>query len=172
MGRTTAQAAASLACFALLSLATFAQDSLWDELTNAGHAALEQRRYDEAERQLKAALDEAEGFGPRDPHLVTSLRNLVEAYHRQGKLLQQEPLRERMLEVKEDELGPSHPDVIPPLLELAGLYQQLQKPAEAEPLFRRVLESRESTLGPIDAQTIETVNKLGYVSWASEVHRG
>lgn len=162
MGRPTAQAAAGLACFALLSLAAFAQDSLWDELANAGHAALAERRYDEAVRQLKAALDEAEGFGPRDPRLVTSLRNLAEVYHRQGKLLQQEPLRKRMLELKEDELGPSHPDLIPSLLELAGLYQQLQKPAKAEPLFRRVLEIRESTRGPIDAQTIETVNELGW----------
>lgn len=70
--------------FVFVSLTTFAQNSLWDELPEAGRAALRERRYDEAEKQFKAALKEAERFGPREPRLVTSLQNLAEVYERQG----------------------------------------------------------------------------------------
>ena len=49
---------------------------------NAGRAALEERRYEEAEKLLKAAVEEAEGFGPRDPRLITGLQTLAELYQR------------------------------------------------------------------------------------------
>jgi acyl-CoA reductase-like NAD-dependent aldehyde dehydrogenase len=59
-----------------------AQETQWEQCVSAGRTALEERRYDEAEKQFKAALEEAEGFGPRDPRLVTSLENLADLYHR------------------------------------------------------------------------------------------
>ncbi|MCJ7501792.1 MAG: tetratricopeptide repeat protein, partial [Acidobacteriia bacterium] len=72
---------------------------------NAGRTALEERRYEEAEKQFKAALEEAEGFGPRDPRLITSLETLAELYQRQGKTAPQEPIKKRILELREGELG-------------------------------------------------------------------
>jgi predicted GNAT family N-acyltransferase len=74
--------AVGLALLALPSLVALAQETQWEEHMNAGRAALEERRYEEAEKLLKAAVEEAEGFGPRDPRLVTSLENLADLYHR------------------------------------------------------------------------------------------
>lgn len=74
--------ALGLALLALPSLPALAQETQWEQCMNAGRAALEERRYEEAEKLLKAAVEEAEGFGPRDPRLVASLQNLVDLYHR------------------------------------------------------------------------------------------
>jgi acyl-CoA reductase-like NAD-dependent aldehyde dehydrogenase len=74
--------AVGLALLALPSLPALAQETQWEQCVSAGRTALEERRYDEAEKQFKAALEEAEGFGPRDPRLVTSLENLADLYHR------------------------------------------------------------------------------------------
>jgi hypothetical protein len=74
--------AVGLALLALPSLPALAQETQWEERINAGRAALEERRYEEAERQFKAAVEEAEGFGPRDPRLITSLQTLADLYHR------------------------------------------------------------------------------------------
>jgi tetratricopeptide (TPR) repeat protein len=148
--------------FAALVLPTaWAEDSRWDELIRAGNAALEARRYNEAERYFKAALQEAEGLGPRDPALIDSLRALCNLYQQQGKTPPQEPFRRRILGIQQDLLGEAHPDLVPPLLELAGLYSVLQKPAMAEPLLRRALEIQESQLGPNDPETVNLVNTLG-----------
>jgi len=148
--------------FAVLVFSTaWAEDRRWDELIRAGNVALEARRYNEAERYFKAALQEAEGLGPRDPALIDSLRALCNLYQQQGKTLPQEPFRRRILEIQQDLQGEAHPDLVPPLLELAGLYSVLQKPAMAEPLLRRALEIRESQLGPNDPETINVVNTLG-----------
>ena len=74
--------AVGLALLAFVSLAALAQETQWEQCVSAGRAALEERRYEEAEKLLKAAVEEAEGFGPRDPRLVTSLENLADLYHR------------------------------------------------------------------------------------------
>ena len=71
-----------LALLAFVSLAALAQETQWEERMNAGRAALDKRHYDEAERLFKAAVEEAEGFGPRDPRLITGLQTLAELYQR------------------------------------------------------------------------------------------
>lgn len=151
----------SLLVAVLSSLTAIAQEISWDQQMDAGRKALEARHYSEAEKDYKAALEEAEGFGSSDPRLITSLETLVELYHRQGMPAPQEPLRKRILEIREGELGATNPDLVPDLLGLAWLYEQREKPAEALPLVQRVLEIRETSLGPNDPQTIESVNELG-----------
>ena len=47
--------------------------------------------YPEAEKQWSAALKEAEGFGPQDPRLATTLNNLGEVYRAQAKYAKGEP---------------------------------------------------------------------------------
>ena len=56
--------AVGLALLALPSLPALAQETQWEQCVSAGRTALEERRYEEAEKQFKAALEEAEGFGP------------------------------------------------------------------------------------------------------------
>ena len=69
--------------------------------------------YPEAEKQWSAALKEAEGFGPQDPRLATTLNNLGEVYRAQGRYAEAEPLYKRALAIREKALGPEHPDVDP-----------------------------------------------------------
>ena len=69
--------------------------------------------YPEAEKQWSAALKEAEGFGPQDPRLATTLNNLGEVYRAQAKYAEGEPLYKRALAIREKALGPEHPDVDP-----------------------------------------------------------
>ena len=123
----------------LSTLTAIAQGTSWDQQMEAGREATEARRYDVAEKHLKAALEEAEGFGSSDPRLITSLKSLAELYERQGMTAPQEPLKKRLLEIREGELGSTHPDLVPSLLGLAWLYEERQKPAEALPLVKRVL---------------------------------
>ena len=114
----------------------------------AATEAYQQANYAEAEKQLLAALQEAEIFGPEDPRLARSLNELVELYLAQGKDAKAEPLLKRSLVIKEKTLGPEHFDVATSLNELAELYRAQYKYAEAEPLYRRALGIMVIKLGP------------------------
>ncbi len=137
-----------LALLALWPVHVYAQGAIWDTYTDAGVRAYKKGNYLEAERQLKAALKEAEGFGPQAPRLATSLNNLAELYRAQGKYAEAEPLHKRALAISEKALGPEHPHVATSLNNLAALYNAQGKYAEAEPLYKRSLAIFEKALGP------------------------
>ncbi len=97
---------AGLVCLALWPAHAPAQGGLWETYMAAATKAYQQGNYPEAEDQLGAALKEAEGFGPQDPRLATSLNNLALLYHDQGRYAEAEPLYERALAIVEKALGP------------------------------------------------------------------
>ncbi len=66
-----------LVCLALWPAYTSAQGGLWETYMAAATKAYQQGNYPETEKQLGAALKEAEGFGPQDLRLATSLNNLA-----------------------------------------------------------------------------------------------
>ncbi len=66
-----------LVCLALWPAYTSAQGGLWETYMAAGVKAYQQGNYPEAEKQLGAALKEAEGFGPQDPRLAAASRALT-----------------------------------------------------------------------------------------------
>src|SRR5262245_42029732 len=76
MARGWAVVAFGLACSVT---AVSAQDGRWERLTAAGVQAFEQGNYDEAARQLQAALPLADVGS-----LVPSLMNLAAVYYAQG----------------------------------------------------------------------------------------
>ncbi len=86
-----------LVCLALWPAHASAQGGLWETYAAAGVKALQQGNYPEAEKQLEAAFKEAEGFGPQDPRLATSLNNLAMVYRLLGKYAEAEPLNKRAL---------------------------------------------------------------------------
>ena len=139
----------------------FAQETLWDELTESGQKALQEKRYDEAEKQFKAALEIVQPLGEREPRLLTSLQNLNSLFKEQGKDAQREPLAERILQIQEGALDPTDRELENALWDLGFLYQTLAKPEKAEAVFKRVVEIRESTLGPLHPNTITAANLLG-----------
>ncbi len=81
-----------LVCLALWPAHAFAQGGQWNTLNAAGIEAYQRGDYAEAEKQWSAALKEAEGFGPQDPRLATSLKDLAGLYHDQGRYAEAEPL--------------------------------------------------------------------------------
>ncbi len=139
---------AGLVCLALWPAHAPAQGGLWETYMDAATKAYQQGNYPEAEKQLAAALKEAEGFGPQDPRLAINLDNLAELYRAQGRYAEAEPLYKRALAIFEKALGPEHPDVAINLDNLAGLYHAQGKYAEAEPLVKRALAIFEKVLGP------------------------
>jgi tetratricopeptide (TPR) repeat protein len=140
-----------------------AEDSRWDELIQAGNAAMQAKRYAEAEKNYREALAEASTGDPHDPKVVDSLRKMAEVNSVQGKTLQQEPFLRRILAFEEDTRGHSDSQLVPPLLSLSSLYLELQRPGDAEPYVRRALEISENTLGPTNGQTLDLVNNLGHI---------
>ncbi len=108
------------------------QGPKWESYITAAQQAYQQADYAEAEKQLEAALKEAEAFGPDDVRLATSLNNLALLYKAQGRYAEAEPLYKRSLAIDEKALGPEHPDVATSLNNLAELYRARGKYAEAE----------------------------------------
>ncbi len=124
------------------------QGAEWQSYITAAQQAYQQADYAEAEKQLEAALKEAEAFGPDDVRLATSLNNLALLYKAQGRYAEAAPLYTRSLAIAEKALGPEHPAVATSLNNLAALYYAQGKYAEAEPLHQRALAIREKALGP------------------------
>ena len=137
----------SLVVWALAGDFALAQAPDWETYMEAATKAYREGRYAEAEKQLKAALKEAEDFRPEDPRMATSLNNLAGLYHAQGKYAEAEPLLKRSLAMREEVLGPEHPEVARSLSSLAGLFHAQGKYAEAEPLLKRALAIQERFWG-------------------------
>ena len=79
-----------LVCLALWPAHASAQGGPWETYRAAGDKAYQRGNYPEAEKQWGAAVREAEGFGPQDPLLATSLNNLAVLYRAQGKYAEAE----------------------------------------------------------------------------------
>ena len=77
------------------------QGAEWESYITAAQQAYQQADYAEAEKQLEAALKEAEAFGPDDVRLATSLNNLALLYKAQGRYAEAEPLYKRALAINE-----------------------------------------------------------------------
>ena len=126
-----------LVCLALWPAHASAQGGLWETYMAAGVKAYQQGNYPKAERQLEAALKEAEGFGPQDPRLATSLNDLGEVYRLQGKYAEAEPLYKRSLAIYEKALGPEHPNVATSLENYAALLRKTGRSDEATEMEAR-----------------------------------
>ena len=109
----------------------------------AATEAYQQANYAEVEKQLSAALQEAEKFGPEDPRLATSLNNLAVLYNAQGKYVEAEPLHQRALAIVEKALGPEHPNVAESLENYAALLHKMGRNDEAARLEARAQAIRE-----------------------------
>ncbi len=131
----------------LVSTQASAQDTLWERYYTAGRKAYRQGRVAEAEKQLLAALQEAEKFVPVDPRLVRNLNSLATLYIKLGNYAESVTFIRRSLVIQEKVPGPAHPNLATTLNNLATLYRFQGKYAEAEPLYIRSLAIREKALG-------------------------
>ena len=123
------------------------QPSRWDAAMEAGKTAYEQGRYEEAEKQLQAALGEAESFEKNDPRLAATLDQLITVYRTEGKPMLAEPHYHRLLGIQEGTWGPMDPRLVTVLNGLGTLYTANRQWAEAESIYQRALAIREKALG-------------------------
>jgi tetratricopeptide (TPR) repeat protein len=142
------------------------QETDWDKYTSAGRKAVQDKRYEEAEKQFKVALREAEKLKPDGLTLAQSLRNLADVYKTQGKYADAEALCKRYLAILEKVLGPELPEVAGGLNDLSGLYYAEGKYAAAEPLLKRSLAILEKVLGPEQPEVAKSLNNLATLYYA------
>ena len=76
-----------------------AQTTAWEESMASAYEAYQASRFAEAEKFFLSALHAAEGFGPEDPRLATTLNNLGELHRTQGKYAKAEPYYKRSLNI-------------------------------------------------------------------------
>jgi len=149
-----------------LLLPTAAHADRWEDLQRAAKSAYRQGDYNGAVINMRAALEEAERFGPEDPRLTVTLNNLAGLYWDRGNYGAAEPLYERSLAIREKALGPNHPDVAQSLNSLAVLYWAQGNYGAAEPLYMRSLTIREKALGPDHPDVATSLNSLAVLYWA------
>ena len=116
----------------------------WEDLMRSGIAAFRDADYDAAVSRNKAALLEAEKFGPDDPRLAASLNSLGFVYFSRGDYEAAEPLYERSMALRERALGPDHPVVSTSLNNLALLYVAEGDQGAAEASFERCVSISEN----------------------------
>jgi tetratricopeptide (TPR) repeat protein len=136
------------------------QGNQWAKYLADGAKAFELHQYDEAEKWLKAALKEAEGFGTDDSRLATTLDDLAEVYRAQGKDAEAEPLYKRSLAIREKTGVPDQSDQVGTLNGLADLYRAQGKYAEAEPLYKRSLAISEKNHGRTHPEVAASLDNL------------
>jgi tetratricopeptide (TPR) repeat protein len=134
----------------------------WRSPYNSGMRALEEGRFPEAVRDLKAAVEAAESLGDHDHPLAICLSGLATAYGKQAMDAEAEPRLVRALAIRERVLGRDHPEVARSVNDLAWLCCDEGRYAEAERLSRRALAIREKALGH---QNIEIGQNLSDLAW-------
>lgn len=98
---------------------------------DTGTEAYEQGLYAEAEEQWLAALEETESFGPQDPRLTATRKNLADLYYAQGNYAEAAPLYRRSLEIAEKAFGAEHPNVATSIENYAALLGEMGREDEA-----------------------------------------
>ncbi|HBP89569.1 MAG: tetratricopeptide repeat protein [Nitrospira sp.] len=89
------------------------------------------------EYQLLATVKHAEGLGPGNPLLLSSLYSLATYYEDRKEYDKAAVQYERALKLKETANGPNHPDVAAILQRYGRLLQAANRPSEAANLLLR-----------------------------------
>ncbi len=89
------------------------------------------------ENQLLATVKHAEGLGPGNPLLLSSLYSLATYYEDRKEYDKSAAQYERALKIKETSNGPNHPDVAAILQRYARMLQAANRPSEAANLRLR-----------------------------------
>jgi len=144
----------------------------WSGHLSAGEEAAQQGHYADAEKQLVAALREAEGFGSHDVRLAVSLVTLGELYYVQGKYADAETLYQRTQATLEKAFLADPPpntttgqELLRTVMRLehdrARLSADQSRYAEAETAYKRVLLWAETARGREHPDLAMPLNGLG-----------
>lgn len=67
------------------SVCVIAGEAQWERHMGAAGGTYQRGEYGEVERELEAALNEAEAFGEQDPRFAMTLNSLAAVYKAQGR---------------------------------------------------------------------------------------
>ena len=97
------------------------------------------------------------------PEATRFLQTAGQYLRERGQYTEAEPLLQRALQIREQELGPTNPETADSLDDLGGLYGAQGKYVEAESLFQRALAIREQQLGPTHFATGRSLSSLAWL---------
>jgi tetratricopeptide (TPR) repeat protein/protocatechuate 3,4-dioxygenase beta subunit len=115
---------------------------------DAGKAAADRGDLAEAERQHRAAVDEATRRDLKDPSVPVWWQALAIVCEREGKDAEAEAAYRKALAYREAMFGPEHPDIPENLLRLASVCDRQQNFREAERLNERAMILAEKIYSP------------------------
>lgn len=102
-------------------------------LNITGAILFEERKFKEAERAMRDALDIVSGIsGPESLDASLILNHLGAVALARGRLSEAETLVARSLEIRRARFGPEHPLIAGAMLSLASVYSEQRRYAEAE----------------------------------------
>jgi tetratricopeptide (TPR) repeat protein len=119
--------------------------------------------WEQCERYLPHALVCATLIGEYTlafPEVARLLNQTAYYLYSRAQYPQAEPLYQRALAIREQQLGPEHPDTALSLNNLAELHRAQGKYEQAEPLYQRALAIRERQLEPEHPDTATSLNNL------------
>src|SRR5690606_30095131 len=114
------------------------------------HAAVLGRlgRHDDAVRELRKSLDDAEQrFGPDAIETLGHVNSLGQVLADAGRFADAEPLTRRAFDTMLERFGAEHPSTLVTMLNHAAVLTGLGRATEAEPLLQEVLARRSALLG-------------------------
>jgi tetratricopeptide (TPR) repeat protein len=124
---------------ASLSLATVAQEELYNRLNSRLATLYKQGKTEEAIKVAEEALQVAiKTYGEQHPYVSASLNNIALLYINEGKYEKAEALYERSLQIAEALLGKDHPQLAGILENMVKCNEVLGKNDKAEMLQARL----------------------------------
>jgi tetratricopeptide (TPR) repeat protein len=121
----------------------FAQHTL-TRTVDKGEKLIESGDYDEGERVLTAAADNAERFTVKDHGVVDRISSLAQLCHKRGQCDTAERLLKRSLAISEKLFGPTDPRTAERVQDLAAFYMSLGDYDKAEPLYNRIMPEEQA----------------------------
>ena len=140
----------------------------WEDYMAAGHDAVQDNRYQEAELFFLTAVDLADYFEQDDLRRAVTLNNLGNLFVLDDRFVQAEELFHRATLIIEHVQGPHHPDLATQVDTVARVYAQQDIHSEAALLFERAATIREAEFGLNHLTTIESMSGLA----GSYYHQG
>jgi tetratricopeptide (TPR) repeat protein len=130
---------------------------------NAAFPFVKHQTWPHCEQLLPHALQctlQIERYRLAFPEAVRLLNQMGLYLQERARYQEAEPLLQRALAIREQQLGTEHPDTASSLNNLANLYQAQGNYEQAEPLFKRALSMSEQQLGAQHPGTAQGLNNL------------
>ncbi|MEW6745450.1 MAG: tetratricopeptide repeat protein [Planctomycetota bacterium] len=138
-------------------------------LVNLGTVLLQQRKLEDAEDQLRQALElDRKVFGDRHPETLKTMNNLALTLRELGSVREAEGLHRETLAIQHVVLGPGHPDTQRSLLNLINLVRGQGRISVIRPLVEELVAAKRERATSASA-TPEDLNDYAWILLTCEL---